>query len=372
MENVTCGVTKNSIRGKILMECRLIVWDECTMANKKSVEALNQTLQDFRGNDKLMGGVVVLLSGDFRQTLPIIEKGTPADEIAACLKKSILWPQVKSYHLTVNMRSINTNDPQAQFFSDVLLQIGCALSPFDKNPIMLPISLGNFVPSLDALIEAVFLDLNTNYRDINWLCERAILVSTNLRADIINKKIMQFLPGNKITARSVDIVVEEDTVVCYPVEFLNSIQPSGMPPHILDLKKYTVVMLIRNLHPPKLCNGTRLLIDNVLINALGAYILTGCGKGEYTYIPRIPIYSTNLPFEFKRTQFPVQISYAMTINKSQGQSMEVVGIDLEESCFSHGQLYVAISRVGRSSNLYIHTNNNNRLTKNVVYREVLN
>ena len=89
-------------------------------------------------------------------------------------------------------------------------------------------------------------------------------------------------------------------------------------------------------------------------------ILTGCAKGEDVFIPRIPLIPTDLPFEFKRIQFPIKLAFAMTINKSQGQSLKVAGIDLQNDCFGHGQLYVAISRVGSNKNLYILTTGSDR------------
>lgn len=73
---------------KILKTCKIIIWDECTMAHKKALEALDRTLKDLRKNDHPMGKSVILLAGDFRQTLPIIPRSTPADELNACLKAS--------------------------------------------------------------------------------------------------------------------------------------------------------------------------------------------------------------------------------------------------------------------------------------------
>ena len=74
--------------GKVLQQCKLIIWDECKMAHKKSFEALEQSLRDLRGNSKPFGRKLILLAGHFRQTLPIILRSTPADEIK-CLPEKI-------------------------------------------------------------------------------------------------------------------------------------------------------------------------------------------------------------------------------------------------------------------------------------------
>lgn len=154
------------------------------------------------------------------------------------------------------------------------------------------------------------------------------------------------------------------------MEFLNSITTPGLPAHKIHLKVNVSVILLRNLNPPKLCNGTRLRIVALHKNLIEATILTGCGKGENVLIPRIPIIPSNFPFQFKRLQFPVNLCFAMTINKSQGQTLKKAGIDLSKNCFTHGQLYVACSRVSNSTNLIIYAPNNS--TQNIVYTEALN
>jgi hypothetical protein len=98
-ETPTCNITKSSGMGKVLQSCQLIIWDESTMAHKKALEALNRTLKDLRGNEQLFGGALILLSGDFRQTLPVIPRSTPADELNACLKSSVLWRYVQKLTL---------------------------------------------------------------------------------------------------------------------------------------------------------------------------------------------------------------------------------------------------------------------------------
>ena len=128
-------------------------------------------------------------------------------------------------------------------------------------------------------------------------------------------------------------------------------------------------MLLRNLNPPRLCNGTRLVIKNMMNNVIEATIITGQHSGEDVYLPRIPLIPSDYPFEFKSLQFPLKLSFAMTINKAQGQSLQCCGLYLNPGCFSHGQLYIACSRAGNPNQLYIHAPN--QITKNIVYRAAL-
>lgn len=99
-----------------------------------------------------------------------------------------------------------------------------------------------------------------------------------------------------------------------------------------------------------------------------ATIFTGVYKGETVFIPRIPLLPTNFQIEFKRL-LPIKLCYAMNINKAQGQTLQTVGVDLRNECFSHGQLYVACSRVSSPDGLVILQPE--RRIKNIVYTEVL-
>lgn len=70
--NAMCNIKKRSEMAIVMRISSIIIWDECTMAHKHSLEALYKSIQDFNGNDKLFGGAVLFLSGDFRQTLPVM------------------------------------------------------------------------------------------------------------------------------------------------------------------------------------------------------------------------------------------------------------------------------------------------------------
>lgn len=158
------------------------------------------------------------------------------------------------------------------------------------------------------------------------------------------------------------------------MEFLNSLELSGLPPHILKLKTGAIVMLLRNLNASQgLLNGTRLIVRNMYDNCLDLEIITGERVGQRVFIPKIDLTpsDTTLPFSFKRRQFPIRLAFCMTINKAQGQTLDRVGIYLPQPVFSHGQLYVAMSRVRSFENLKVQIIPKGNTTLNVVFREVL-
>ena len=106
-------------------------------------------------------------------------------------------------------------------------------------------------------------------------------------------------------------------------------------------------MLPQNLNPMKgLCNGTRLIKTDLHINFITAEIMSECNHGDIVFIPRIDLApsDTTLPFILRRRQFPIIPAFVITINKSQGQTFDHVGVDLKTPVFTHGQLYVALSR----------------------------
>ena len=232
------------------------------------------------------------------------------------------------------------------------------------------------MPRDSNIITSIFSDFNEE--DVT---KRVILTPTNAEALALNEQILQLLPGEAVTYTSVDSIISDETQM-YPLEFLNSLTPSGMPPHKLNLKLNCVVMLLRNLSlKDGLCNGTRLIVRRLHTNVCDCEVLTGIRKGERVLIPRI-IFApgdTNLPFKLKRVQFPLRLAYVLTINKSQGQTFEEVGIYLEKACFGHGQLYVAFSSVGSFRSVKVKLANSFQqgyvegkcFTRNVVYKQVL-
>jgi ATP-dependent DNA helicase PIF1 len=164
--------------------------------------------------------------------------------------------------------------------------------------------------------------------------------------------------GGEVVYHSFDEAVD-DPHNYYPQEFLNTLTPIGIPPHVLKLKIGYPVILLRNLDPANgLCNVTRLVVRACQRNSIDAEIVLGQHAGKRVFLPRIPLCPFDdqmFPFQFKRKQFPIRLSFSMTVNKSQGQTIPNVGVYLPAPVFSHGQLYVAMSRATARMNIKILT-----------------
>ena len=168
----------------------------------------------------------------------------------------------------------------------------------------------------------------------------------------------------------------------FPVEVLNNSNPPGLPVHSLKIKKGHILVLLRNLNVTEgLCNGTRLAVTDMSDNVLTCKVLVGPSKDRTVFIFKQSLTSSSQHFKFQRLQFPVKHAYALTIHKSQGQTIQKIGLYLSIPVFSHGMLYVALSRVTKKSNLKVFIKNapgqgNNIVpgavvTKNFVDKSVL-
>ena len=194
--------------------------------------------------------------------------------------------------------------------------------------------------------------------------------------DKINADIIALFPGESFTYKSADSIAEKELSQTYPTEFLNSLSLSRLPPHEMELKIGSPVMLLRNLRAGPgngLCNGTQMIVVHLGHCVIEAKIASGVNTGKCVLIPRITLIpsDTQFPFTLKRCQFPIRPCFAMTMNKAQGQTLDFVGVYLPQDVFTHGQLYVALSQVRNSTCLAVLTNYTDGYTKNIVYNEVL-
>ncbi|PWZ38653.1 ATP-dependent DNA helicase PIF1, partial [Zea mays] len=358
-DGAVCSFTKQSGTAKLLQKASLIIWDEASMAKRQAIEALDNSMRDIMGRTGVpFGGKTIVFGGDFRQVLPVSD------------------PWFAEYLLRVDGGTEEENND-----GDVRLPDEVCV-PYTGND-----------HDLDRLIDDIYPKLNENMSNTSYITSRAILTTQNDWVDMINMRMINRFQGEQMMYHSFDTAMDDPNNY-YPSEFLNTLTPNGLPPHVLKLKVGCPIMLLRNIDPGNgLCNGTRLVVRGFQKNSIEAEIVLGQHAGMRIFLPRIPLCPSDdemFPFHFKRKQFPVRLSFAMTVNKAQGQTIPNVGVYLLEPVFSHGQLYVALSRATARSKVKIlaipvidekkkkknwveknSTINGATYTKNIVYKEVL-
>ncbi|KAG3001519.1 hypothetical protein PC120_g20227 [Phytophthora cactorum] len=325
----TCSIYKQSHLKGLIPKASLVIWDEAPMTHRHAFEAVDRSLRDLMDNaDEPFGGKVFVLSGDFRQILPVVVRGTPAQTIDACLKSSTLWPKFQQLHLRENMRVMSAQNESTATelaeFSEFLLQVGegrheinpalgldCIKIPKDmliKNPVEElsadredeDIRPGAIPRGLTQMVGEMYADINNpEIANDESFANRTILTTTNAVVQRINDAVAQRPERVSQEYLSTDSVEEDEEVNCFEQEVLHTVNINGIPPHKLTLKKSAPIMMMRNLNPDLgLCNGTRLRIVERKSHVIHVTIMTGERQGQHVLIPRIIFISDGEAREF--------------------------------------------------------------------------
>lgn len=312
------------------------------MSPKYALEAVDRMLQRVRQSDRPFGGVFMLLGyalgcfivhftflgGDFRQCLPIDESLQSTELLDLSIRRSELWPLFRVFDLTENLRARSDQSG----FAEWVLSVG------DGTNLTAPVGyeqLPQRILSAGNLIEEVYGDMLLEDAPlgeaayVDYVAQRSILATRNDVCYAYNNAVLARMPGDVQEYTSVDQLIANSNTdqVRVPTEFLNTVEVATLPPYKLRLKPRAVVMLLINLRVSGgLTNGTRLVVLKQTRNVLLTRILNGSHKGQLAEIPRISvtIQGPRLPFAFTRHQFPVRLSWAASINKSQGKPREII------------------------------------------------
>ena len=368
-ELLEAAIPLNSARADLIRESRAAIWDEAPMANSAVLACVEETYRRIMGNDLPFGGKVIVLLGDFRQTCPVIRRGTRAQVIKASIRSSPLWPLFKVFHLRTPIR--NAADPEFANFVDA---IGDGAGPEVSLPLL------EHVHSSEQLIDFVY---PPNILTSAESClRRSILAPTNAQVDVYNDIIINRISGELRTYLAADSLKEvEEAGIQSPDSVLDYVArqtPPGLPPHSLTIKVNAVYRLMRNLSIDRgLVKNVRVVVVAIGARLVTVRILRGISgvsdvEAEDILIPRISFEHTlNSGHTLIRRQFPLAPAYATTFNSCQGLTLDVVGVDLIRPVFSHGQLYTALSRIRHRSHARVRLPPGQSTTTNVTYLPIL-
>ena len=193
-------------------------------------------------------------------------------------------------------------------FAQFLLQIGNGTFPHsnseNENMIKLPLGIIS-----EDIVEDIYGRTFNSPDDVLQFSKVAILALKNDHCRRINNKVLEMIPGEARTYKSVNRLISENDSegLQFPVEFLDSLDPTGLPPHELTLKLGAIVLLLRNTNVAHgLLNGTRLIIWCMYTNALELEVITGVETGRRILLPRVDLSSADstLPVSYTHLTLP--------------------------------------------------------------------
>lgn len=375
-EMLESPISPTDSRGALIRKSSLIIWDEAPMANRAVLACVDETCRRVMQSTQPFGGKVVVLLGDFRQTCPVIRRGTKAEVINASISRSPIWPRFTIYRLTIPIR--NADDPPFAAFVDAIGDGGGPQISFQGL---------QHANSRTDLIQFTF---PSNVIDNPILCmRRCILAPTNSQVDAYNSTILNQLPGTPRHFCAADSLEEhtdimdnsESDVLPTPdaiLDYVSRIRPNGMPDHTLLIKPGGLYRLLRNFSVDRgLVKNTRVVVFGIGQKLITVRLLKSLGgtpflDHEDILLPRITFKET-LPsgHTLIRKQFPLAPAYASTFHSCQGLTLDCIGVDLTHPVFTHGQLYTALSRVRCRNDIMVLLPDDQATTMNVTYRDIL-
>jgi len=340
IEQHVSKVMKNIFKKTAWKQTDVLIIDEVSMMSKKILEMLDKIGKTVRKcPNKPFGGIQIIFSGDFYQLPPVGNKEEP-DTISFCFE-SPLWNQFfkkedhiklvkifrqKEEEYSTILNEIREGRLKRSSYNKLLENVG---KPLSKDSIIRPTKLFPVRSKVDAI---------NNYEMANLASEKEITYKLKYCLDLPMTEKEKEQRGHF----NAEQVKSE----------LDYIQGNLLCENSLKLKVGAQVMSIANIEFPDgsvICNGSQGIVTKINENNIptvkfhsGCEVLMNYHSWPSENIPGVGI-----------TQIPLILSWAITIHKSQGASLDIAEIDVGSSVFECGQTYVALSRVKSLQGLYL-------------------
>lgn len=286
----------------------LLLIDEYSMISSKLLESVNEALIKTTQRSTIMGGIKTVFFGDIAQLLPI-------QKTEGLIWESEIYSASNKYSLIEPVRQKETA------FIDILDKVRNYI--FDESVIQ-------------------FINKRTiNKSNLPLFCLR--LYTTRERVRLANEKDFKDFPGEGCYIEAFDSFVGSAASAKIALRETRLLER-------LMLKENMPVMLIQNLNVSQgWVNGTIAVIEFIEEENICLRKHLSDGSDSIYWIQRVSRQVPNT--SYTRSQFPIVPAFASTIHKAQSATIDCVGIHLD-NMMSHGQLYVAMSRVRKSEDLY--------------------
>ena len=302
----------------------VILWDECSMVHQDVADTVERSLSDLMQDhrNRPFGGKTVVYMGDFKQLLPVVRYGHGHHHT---LHRCKWWQHVTIIKFTLNWRAVGNPS-----FAALLETIGSG----EVAEVHIPAS--SIVHDVTSLIRDI-------YGDFSACHGHQILALTLETCRTVNAQCLQLLPGELQEQLAADTYVDCRDPDGFPHEYVESLEMHGAPPFNLGLKVGARYMCIKNVDLARgIVNGTMLELLCIGYRHVQVRVLTGPATGRVdiltSYVFTIASDASGLPFTVIRRQLPLISAYCLSVHKSQGQSLAMVGCIFESDPFTHGQV----------------------------------
>jgi ATP-dependent DNA helicase PIF1 len=340
IENLILKVKKNKFLKAIWKDTDILVVDEVSMLSLKLFNMLNAIGRAVRGNQKPFGGIQLIFSGDFYQLPPVGDHLEP-DTQRFCFESDD-WNSVFHRDCQIELKKIFRQTDE--IYSTILNQIREGKIKRKSNDLLLGYVGRKISPDLVAEPTKLFPTKN-KVEQINFM-RMSSLHNDEKEFKIKYLKDLEMTKGEKEIRRQ---FTEQD--IQLELDFLAS---NLMCEKDTKLKVGAQVMCIVNIKSEQgdilICNGSQGIIKEFCE-------FTGSPKVKFNngieMIMVRHIWASDKIPGIGVSQVPLILSWALTIHKSQGATLDAAEIDVGSGIFECGQTYVALSRVKSLNGLYL-------------------